>query len=92
MAIGPARMPLMDHLGELRMRIVRILVTLIVCILVFYAAAPTIGQFLLLPIKDFLPQDENGMQLFALTPFESFGTRFKIAFWSSVVAASPMIL
>ena len=92
MSIGPARMPLMDHLGELRMRIVRILVTLIVCILVFYAAAPTIGQFLLLPIKDFLPQDENGMQLFALTPFESFGTRFKIAFWSSVVASSPMIL
>lgn len=92
MPIGPARMPLMDHLGELRMRIVRILVTLVVCILVFYAAAPAIGQFLLLPIKDFLPQDENGMQLFALTPFESFGTRFKIAFWSSVVASSPMIL
>ena len=44
MPIGPARMPLMDHLGELRMRIVRILVTLVVCILVFYAAAPTIGH------------------------------------------------
>lgn len=92
MAIGPARMPLMDHFGELRMRIVRILVTLVVCILVFYAAAPTVGQFLLLPIKDFLPTDENGMQLFALTPFESFGTRFKIAFWTAIVASAPMIL
>ena len=92
MPIGPARMPLMDHFGELRMRIVRILVTLAACVILFYMAAPTIGQFMMLPIKDFLPQDENGMQLFALTPFESFGTRFKIAFWASVFAASPMIL
>ena len=30
MPIGPARMPLMDHLGELRMRCVRIVVVLIV--------------------------------------------------------------
>ena len=80
MAIGPAKMPLMDHFGELRVRLIRIVVTIVACILVFYAAAPMIGQFLMLPIKDFLPQDENGMQLFALTPFESFGTRFKIAF------------
>ena len=85
-------MPLMDHFGELRMRLVRILVTLAVCVLVFYLAAPTVGQFLLLPINDLLPQSENGMQLFALTPFESFGTRFKIAFWTSVVACSPMVL
>lgn len=80
MAIGPARMPLMDHFGELRIRLIRIVVTLVVSVLVFYIAAPTIGQFLLFPIKDFLPQDDNGMQIFAFTPFESFGTRFKIAF------------
>lgn len=80
MPIGPAKMPLMDHFSELRLRIVRILVTLLVAVIVFYAAAPTIGQLLILPISDFLPKDENGMQLFALTPFESFGTRFKIAF------------
>ena len=92
MAIGPAKMPLLDHLGELRMRLVRILFTLLICLFVFYVAAPTIGKFLLLPISDFLPQSENGMQLFALTPFESFGTRFKISFWTSVVAASPMII
>lgn len=92
MAKRSARMPLSDHFGELRVRLIRIVVTLVACILIFYAAAPMIGQFLLLPIKDFLPQDDNGMQLFALTPFESFGTRFKIAFWSSVVAGSPLIL
>ena len=30
MPIGPARMPLFDHLGELRMRLVRIVVCLLI--------------------------------------------------------------
>ena len=36
MAIGPARMSLMEHLGELRMRLVRIIVCLVVATCVFY--------------------------------------------------------
>ena len=47
MPIGPARMPLMEHLGELRMRLVRIVVVLIVAVCVFYLASGTTGQFLL---------------------------------------------
>ena len=50
MPIGPARMPLMEHLGELRMRLVRIVAVLAVGVCVFYFAAGTTGQFLLLPI------------------------------------------
>ena len=36
MPIGPARMPLMEHLGELRMRLVRIFAVLLVAVIVFY--------------------------------------------------------
>lgn len=93
MPIGPARMPIMDHLGELRMRLVRIVVVLFIAICVFYLATPTIGQFLLLPIADCIPTGADGMsELYALTPFESFGTRFKIALWASIVACMPIIL
>ena len=53
MPIGPARMPLFDHLGELRMRLVRIVACLAVAVVVFYMATPTIGQFLLMPIAEF---------------------------------------
>ena len=35
MPIGPARMPLFDHLGELRMRLVRIVVCLFIGVLIF---------------------------------------------------------
>ncbi|MCB7039240.1 twin-arginine translocase subunit TatC [Eggerthella sinensis] len=93
MPVGPARMPLFDHLGELRMRLVRIIVCLAIAVVVFYMATPIMGQFLLLPIADFLPQDASGFaSLQAIDPFEAFGTRFKISIWASVVACSPIIL
>ena len=93
MPIGPARMPLMEHLGELRMRIVRIVVVLIVAVCVFYLAAGTMGQFLMLPIADCLPQAEDGtVELSFLNAFDPFTVKFKIAFWMSVVATSPIIL
>ena len=93
MPVGPARMPLFDHLGELRMRLVRIIACLAIAVVVFYMATPIMGQFLLLPIADFLPQDASGFaSLQAIDPFEAFGTRFKISIWASVVACSPIIL
>ncbi len=93
MPIGPARMPLMEHLGELRMRLVRIVVVLLVAVCVFYLAAGTMGQFLLLPIAEFLPQSEDGtVDLFFLNAFDPFTVKFKIAFWMSVMATSPIIL
>lgn len=94
MPIGPARMPLFDHLGELRMRLVRIVACLAVAVCVFYMSAPTMGQFLLLPIAEFLPfNPETGwVETVALDPFEAFATRFEIAFFFSVIATSPVIL
>ncbi len=76
------------------MRLVRIVACLAVAVCVFYFAAPQMGQFLLLPIADFLPfNPETGyVDLVALDPFEAFAVRFEIAFFFSVVATSPVIL
>ena len=87
MPIGPARMPLFDHLSELRMRLVCILVCLAVAVCVFYLATPTISEFLIAPIRDYLPTD-----LIVIDPFEPFAQRFKLAFWTSLVACMPVIL
>ncbi len=93
MPIGPARMPLFDHLGELRMRLVRIVACLGIAVIVFYFAAPTMGQFLLLPIDGFIPNDGAGYaDLVALDPFEAFAVRFQISLWAGVVATAPVIL
>lgn len=94
MAIGAARMPLFDHLGELRMRLVRIVVCLVIGVCVFYFAAPTIIQFLLIPIAQYLPQQAagQGSMLLTLDPFESFTVRFTVAGWAALVATAPIIL
>ena len=93
MPVGPARMPLFDHLGELRMRLVRIIACLAVAVVVLYLASETLGHFLLQPIAEFLPQDANGAAAtLALDPFEGFSTRFKVSLWASVVVCSPVIL
>lgn len=93
MPVGPARMPLFDHLGELRMRLVRIIACLAIAVVVLYLASETLGHFLLQPIAEFLPQDANGMAAtLALDPFEGFATRFKVSLWASVVVCSPVIL
>lgn len=86
MPIGPARMPLFDHLSELRMRLVRILVCLAVAVCVFYLATPTIIEFLKMPINEYIPD------LYAMDPFESFAMRFKVSFWTSLVACMPVVI
>ncbi len=83
----------MDHLGELRMRLVRIVVALLIGVCIFYMATPTVAQFLLAPIAEFLDTDVNGYAvLTALDPFESFSVRFIISFWMAIVACAPLIL
>lgn len=93
MPVGPAKMSVMEHLSELRLRLVRIVVCLLIAILVFYVASPTMGQILLWPIGEFLPTDGNGaVTLSALDPFESFTTRLQITLFFSIIGTSPVIL
>ena len=93
MPIGPARMPLFEHLGELRMRLVRIVACLAIAVCVFYLASETIINFLIWPIHEILPQGSDGYAvLTTLDPFEGFSVRFQVSLWASVVACSPVIL
>lgn len=93
MPIGPARMSLMEHLGELRMRLVRIVVVLLVACIVFYLATPTIAQFLLMPVAEYLPANEDGQVLLnVLGAFDAFALRFQLSLWASLVATAPFIL
>ena len=80
MAIGPARMSLMEHLGELRMRLVRVIVCLIAATCVFYLSTGTVVQFLLAPVAEFMPTDGNGdVMLNVLGAFDAFSVRITVA-------------
>ena len=89
MPIGPARMSLMEHLGELRMRLVRIVVCLIVATLVFYLGTDTVVQFLLAPVSQYMPLDESGqVQLNVFGAFDAFSVRITVALWTALVATA----
>lgn len=89
MPITPARMPLMDHLGELRRRITIVVVSVLVTAVVVYFATPTLIDFMMDPIRSALPE---GTQLSVITALGGFTIRFKVALFFGIIVASPLII
>lgn len=87
MPIGPARMPLLDHLGELRRRVVIIVVCLLVAICALYVLTPYFIQFLVQPIAEYLPKG----QLNVLGSFTGFSLKFRVSMFAAVLVCSPVI-
>lgn len=86
-------MSLMEHLGELRMRLVRIVVCFIAATLVFYLGTDTVVQFLLAPVSQYMPLDESGqVQLNVFGAFDAFSVRITVALWTALVATAPITL
>ena len=89
MPIGPARMPLMDHLGELRRRLTIIVVSLVITAIVLYNATPVLIDFIMNPIREALP---HGSKLTILTVLGGFTIRFKVAVFFGAIVCSPIII
>lgn len=87
MPVGPARMPLLDHLGELRRRLTIIIVSIIIGTAVFYFATPTIIDLLTDPIAPFVND-----QFYIMSSLGGFSLRFSIAIKTAAVVCVPMIL
>lgn len=87
MPVGPARMPLLDHLGELRRRLTIVIVSIIIATVVFYFATPTIIDLLTDPIAPYV----NG-EFYVMSALGGFSLRFSIAIKTALVVCVPMIL
>lgn len=90
-------MPLMDHLGELRRRLTIIIVSLFATAVVLYFASPMLIQFLIAPVREYLPDltalgisSETGLLLG--TPLGGFSIRFKVAIFAAFVVCSPIVI
>ena len=88
MPIGPARMPIMDHLGELRRRITIIVVAVIVGALVVYMATPTLIEMMIDQIRSAM----RGGDLYVFSALGGFTIRFKVAVFFSVIICCPIII
>ncbi|WP_058270730.1 twin-arginine translocase subunit TatC [Olsenella massiliensis] len=88
MPIGPARMPLIDHLGELRRRMTIIIVSLLATAIVVYMATPTLIDFMMDPIRSSL----QGSDLAIFSVLGGFTIRFKVALFFGMIICSPIII
>ena len=88
MPVGPARMPLMDHLGELRRRLTIIIVSVFAASIVLYFATPVVLDILKDPIREFVPDGK----FYITTTLGGFALRFGISIKVGVVMCTPLII
>jgi sec-independent protein translocase protein TatC len=88
MPIGPARMPLFDHIGELRRRLTIVVVSVLVCAVVIYFATPSLIELMIDRISEYM----NGGQLYVFTALGGFTIRFKVACFFAVIVCTPIII
>lgn len=82
-------MPFLEHLGELRRRILWSLLAVLICFLPSYAFSSQIFEFLMHPIITNLPK---GSTLIFTRPAEGFTTYLKVSFFAGFFFAIPFIL
>jgi sec-independent protein translocase protein TatC len=80
------KMPFMEHLGELRVRIMRSLIALIIGLCISFPFSQKIVDFLARPIQ------RTGNTLVFLAVTEAFWTQMKVALFVGLFLAAPAIL
>ncbi len=83
--------PFLEHLIELRRRLIYSLMALGIGVIVCYPLAPSLFQFLTTPLWEAMGE-ETGRRLIYTGLTEAFLTYLKIAFWSGFILTFPFIL
>jgi len=83
------KMSFLDHLGELRQRLLWSLLAVLVFFIPAYAFSNEIFEFLMKPLIENLPE---GSTLIFTRPAEGFTTYLKVSFFAALILAIPFIL
>jgi sec-independent protein translocase protein TatC len=81
-------MPLVAHLAELRRRLIISIIALVVGATIGFILYNHILNFLISPYREVT----HNKQFVFFDPLEAFATRLKVAAWSGVFIASPVVL
>ena len=81
-----------DHLTELRSRLVKSIIYLFIFFVICYFFAEDIYSFLVAPYADAVKDDETNRRMIFTALHETFITYLKVAFFASMFVASPIIL
>ena len=85
---GAGEMTLLDHLRELRNRVVISALAMIIGVIICVIFWQTIIGWMLAPARDEIP----GFRLSVFSPTETFGIMFKVGMYGGLLMSSPIIL
>ncbi len=88
--IDDRQMPLMDHIIELRNRLLWSVAAIFVAFIVCYIFAKDIFDFLAAPLADAMGES-SGRRMIYTALYEVFFTELRIAFWAGTFLAFPII-
>ena len=81
-----------EHLTELRSRLVKSFIYLFICFIICYFFAENIYRFLVEPYADAVRHDATNRRLIFTALHETFITYLKVAFFTAIFVTSPIIL
>ena len=81
-----------EHLIELRSRLIKSIVYLFIFFIICYYFAENIYSFLLSPYADAVKDDPNSRRMIFTALHETFITYLKVAFFAAMFISSPIIL
>ncbi len=88
--VEDSRAPLMQHIVELRNRLLYSVVGLIVAFIAAYLVAEDIFEFLVRPLTDILRDEGYEPKLIYTHLLEAFFTKLKVAFWTAFFVSFPL--
>ena len=86
--IDATKAPLLDHLIELRGRLIKAIFAILIAFLLCYWQSANIFDFLIQPLLKVLPA---GRGLIYTAPQEAFFTYVKLSLWGAIMLAFPII-
>ena len=81
-----------EHLAELRSRLVKSFIYLFICFIICYFFAENIYSFLVEPYAEAVRDDVSNRRLIFTALHETFITYLKLAFFAAIFITSPIIL
>ena len=85
------KMPLLDHLIELRSRLLWCVITFAVLFFASFPLAPYLYGFLIEPLYELMKEKPNARMIFTGLP-EQFLTQIKISFFTALAISTPVLL
>jgi sec-independent protein translocase protein TatC len=92
--LDDSRMSLVEHLTELRSRVIKCVIAVVIGLLLAFFLYPWIFDFLIAPYEDIANEENSltGGQLLQTDPLEGFAIRMQLSVYCGIAFAMPVLL